>query len=176
MSVQDPRVLAAACPVPWRRPVRRPALAQLQTVRIGVTPGPHAQILEVVKPHRGQEGPRPEDRRVLRLRRAEPGARRRRAGGELVPEPALPRQPGEADRGYKIVTVGLDRELPDRHLLEEAQELRRGAERRDHLDPERPDQWRTRAAAAAGQGRDQAEAGRRLQADGRSTSSRTRRS
>jgi hypothetical protein len=27
-----------------------PALAQTQTIRIGATPGPHAQILEAVKP------------------------------------------------------------------------------------------------------------------------------
>ena len=33
-----------------------PALAQTQTVRIGVTPGPHAQILEAVKPIAAQKG------------------------------------------------------------------------------------------------------------------------
>jgi D-methionine transport system substrate-binding protein len=33
-----------------------PAAAQTQTLRIGVTPGPHAQILEVVKPIAAQKG------------------------------------------------------------------------------------------------------------------------
>ncbi|MBM1169842.1 MetQ/NlpA family ABC transporter substrate-binding protein [Microvirga arabica] len=33
-----------------------PALAQTQTLRIGVTPGPHAQILEAVKPLAAQKG------------------------------------------------------------------------------------------------------------------------
>ena len=33
-----------------------PALAQTQTVRIGVTPGPHAQILEAVKPIAAKKG------------------------------------------------------------------------------------------------------------------------
>jgi D-methionine transport system substrate-binding protein len=33
-----------------------PAAAQTQTVRIGATPGPHAQILEVVKPIAAQKG------------------------------------------------------------------------------------------------------------------------
>jgi D-methionine transport system substrate-binding protein len=33
-----------------------PAAAQTQTVRIGVTPGPHAQILEAVKPLAAQKG------------------------------------------------------------------------------------------------------------------------
>jgi D-methionine transport system substrate-binding protein len=33
-----------------------PALAQTQTLRIGVTPGPHAQILEAVKPIAAQKG------------------------------------------------------------------------------------------------------------------------
>ncbi len=32
------------------------ALAQTQTLRIGVTPGPHAQILEVVKPIAARKG------------------------------------------------------------------------------------------------------------------------
>ncbi|MBM6596600.1 MetQ/NlpA family ABC transporter substrate-binding protein [Microvirga pudoricolor] len=33
-----------------------PALAQTQTIRVGVTPGPHAQILEAVKPIAAQKG------------------------------------------------------------------------------------------------------------------------
>jgi D-methionine transport system substrate-binding protein len=33
-----------------------PALAQTQTIRIGATPGPHAQILEAVKPIAAQKG------------------------------------------------------------------------------------------------------------------------
>jgi D-methionine transport system substrate-binding protein len=33
-----------------------PALAQTQTIRIGVTPGPHAQILEAVKPIAAKKG------------------------------------------------------------------------------------------------------------------------
>ncbi|NNC01009.1 metal ABC transporter substrate-binding protein, partial [Corallococcus exiguus] len=33
-----------------------PVAAQTQTVRIGVTPGPHAQILEAVKPIAAQKG------------------------------------------------------------------------------------------------------------------------
>ncbi|MET0745838.1 MAG: MetQ/NlpA family ABC transporter substrate-binding protein, partial [Microvirga sp.] len=33
-----------------------PATAQTQTIRVGVTPGPHAQIFEVVKPIAAAKG------------------------------------------------------------------------------------------------------------------------
>jgi D-methionine transport system substrate-binding protein len=81
-----------------------PALAQTQEVRIGVTPGPHAQILEAVKPIAAQKG--------LNLKIVEfsdyvvPNAAL--ASGELEAnsfqhQPYLDNQ--KADRGYKIETV-----------------------------------------------------------------------
>ena len=141
-----------------------PALAQTQTVRIGATPGPHAQILEAVKPIAAKKGL---DIKIVEFSDyVVPNAAL--AGGDLEAnsfqhQPYLDNQ--VADRGYKIESVGADRELPDRHLFEEAQEPRRAAERRDDLDPERSDQWRPRAAPPAGQGPDQAQGRRRLQAD-----------
>jgi D-methionine transport system substrate-binding protein len=81
-----------------------PAVAQTQTVRIGVTPGPHAQILEVVKPIAAQKGI---DIKIVEF------------SDYVVPNEAL--SSGEleansfqhqpyldnqvADRGYKIETV-----------------------------------------------------------------------
>jgi D-methionine transport system substrate-binding protein len=81
-----------------------PAAAQTQTVRIGVTPGPHAQILEAVKPLAAQKG--------LDLKITEfsdyvvPNAAL--AAGELEAnsfqhQPYLDNQ--RTDRGYKIETV-----------------------------------------------------------------------
>jgi D-methionine transport system substrate-binding protein len=81
-----------------------PAAAQTQTVRIGVTPGPHAQILEAVKPLAAQKG--------LDLKITEfsdyvvPNAAL--AAGELEAnsfqhQPYLDNQ--KTDRGYKIETV-----------------------------------------------------------------------
>ena len=110
-------------------------------VRIGVTPGPHAQIMEAVKPLAAKNG--------LDLKISEFSdyvvPNEALSAGELDAnsfqnQPFLDNQ--KADRGYKIETVAPHGELPARHLLEAPQELRRGAERRHGGDPERPDQRR----------------------------------
>ncbi len=88
-----------------------PAAAQTQTVRIGVTPGPHAQILEAVKPIAAKKG--------LDIKITEfsdyvvPNAAL--ASGELEAnsfqhQPYLDNQ--KADRGYKIETVALTVNFP----------------------------------------------------------------
>ena len=73
-----------------------PALAQqTQTVRIGVTPGPHAQILEAVKPIAAKKGL---DIKIVEFSDYVVPNAALAAGehrGELVPEPALSRQPGK---------------------------------------------------------------------------------
>ena len=53
MSLQDTSALAALLSA---APRALPAAAQTQTVRIGATPGPHAQILEAVKPIAAKKG------------------------------------------------------------------------------------------------------------------------
>jgi D-methionine transport system substrate-binding protein len=81
-----------------------PALAQTQTLRIGATPGPHAQILEAVKPIAAQKGL---DLKVIEFSDyVVPNAAL--AAGELEAnsfqhQPYLDNQ--KADRGYKIETV-----------------------------------------------------------------------
>jgi D-methionine transport system substrate-binding protein len=88
-----------------------PAAAQTQVVRIGVTPGPHAQILEAVKPIAAKKG--------VELKITEfsdyvvPNAAL--ASGELEAnsfqhQPYLDNQ--KADRGYKIETVALTVNFP----------------------------------------------------------------
>ena len=76
-----------------------PALAQqTQTVRIGATPGPHAQILEAVKPIAAKKGL---DIKIVEFSDYVVPNTALAAGehrGELVPEPALSRQPGGRPR------------------------------------------------------------------------------
>ena len=71
-----------------------PALAQqTQTVRIGATPGPHAQILEAVKPIAAKKGL---DIKIVEFSDYVVPNAALAAGehrGELVPAPALSRQP-----------------------------------------------------------------------------------
>ncbi|CAH1660992.1 L-methionine/D-methionine ABC transporter membrane anchored binding protein [Hyphomicrobiales bacterium] len=88
-----------------------PALAQGQVLRIGVTPGPHAEILEKVKPLAAQKG--------LDLKITE-------FSDYVVPNQALDAGELEAnsfqhepyldnqvkDRGYKIIKVGLTVNFP----------------------------------------------------------------
>jgi D-methionine transport system substrate-binding protein len=88
-----------------------PAFAQTQVVRIGVTPGPHAQIIEVVKPIAARKGL---DLKVLEF------------SDYVVPNQALDAGELEAnsfqnqpyldnqvkDRGYKIESVGLTVNFP----------------------------------------------------------------
>jgi D-methionine transport system substrate-binding protein len=81
-----------------------PAAAQTQIVRIGATPGPHAQILEVVKPIAAKKGI---DLRIVEFSDyVVPNAAL--ADGELEAnsfqnQPYLDNQ--KADRGYKIESV-----------------------------------------------------------------------
>ena len=88
-----------------------PAAAQTQTVRIGVTPGPHAQILEAVKPLAAQKG--------LDIKLIEfsdyvvPNAAL--AAGDIEAnsfqnQPYLDNQ--KADRGFKIETAALTVNFP----------------------------------------------------------------
>lgn len=81
-----------------------PALAQTQTIRVGVTPGPHAQILEAAKPIAAQKGL---DIKIVEFSDyVVPNAAL--ASGELEAnsfqhQPYLDNQ--KTDRGYKIETV-----------------------------------------------------------------------
>ena len=113
--------LAAAPPSPRsRRHADRP---------IGVTPGPHAQILEAVKPIAAKKGL---DIKIIEFSDyvvPNPALGGRRARGQLLPAPALSRQPERRPR-LQDRERRPDGELPDRHLFEEAQELGRGAGRR----------------------------------------------
>jgi D-methionine transport system substrate-binding protein len=88
-----------------------PAAAQTQTVRIGVTPGPHAQILEAVKPLAAQKG--------LDIKLIEfsdyvvPNAAL--AAGDIEAnsfqnQPYLDNQ--KADRGFKLETAALTVNFP----------------------------------------------------------------
>jgi D-methionine transport system substrate-binding protein len=88
-----------------------PAAAQTQTIRIGVTPGPHAQVLEVVKPIAAQKGL---DIKILEFSDyVVPNAAL--SSGELEAnsfqhQPYLDNQ--KADRGYKIETVAQTLNFP----------------------------------------------------------------
>lgn len=81
-----------------------PALAQTQTIRVGVTPGPHAQILEAVQPIAAKKGL---DIKIVEFSDyVVPNAAL--ASGELEAnsfqhQPYLDNQ--KADRGYKIETA-----------------------------------------------------------------------
>src|SRR6478672_13898076 len=88
-----------------------PALAQTQTVRIGVSPGPHAEILEKVKPLVAKQGI---DLKIIEF------------SDYVVPNQALDAGELEAnsfqnkpyldnqvkDRGFKIESVGLTVNFP----------------------------------------------------------------
>lgn len=88
-----------------------PALAQTQVIRIGVTPGPHAQILEAVKPIAAKNGL---DIKIIEFSDyVVPNAAL--ASGELEAnsfqhQPYLDNQ--KADRGYKIEAVAPNVNFP----------------------------------------------------------------
>ncbi len=87
------------------------AAAQTQTVRIGATPGPHAQILEAVKPLAAKNGL---DLKIIEFSDyVVPNAALE--AGELEAnsfqnQPYLENQ--KADRGYKLASVGLTVNFP----------------------------------------------------------------
>ncbi len=91
--------------------VTLPALAQTQTVRIGATPGPHAQILEAVKPIAAKKGL---DIKIVEFSDyVVPNTAL--AGGDIEAnsiqnQPYLDNQ--VADRGYKIESVALTVNFP----------------------------------------------------------------
>ncbi len=62
--------------------------ARAETIKIGVTPGPHAQILEAVKPIAAKIGL---DIEIIEFTDyvVPNAARGRRSAGEFVPQPAL---------------------------------------------------------------------------------------
>jgi D-methionine transport system substrate-binding protein len=88
-----------------------PALAQTQTIRIGATPGPHAQILEAVKPIAAKKGL---DIKILEFSDyVVPNTAL--AGGDIEAnsfqnQPYLDNQ--VADRGFKIESVALTVNFP----------------------------------------------------------------
>ena len=88
-----------------------PALAQTQTVRIGATPGPHAQILEAVKPIAAKKGL---DIKIVEFSDyVVPNTAL--AGGDIEAnsfqnQPYLDNQ--VADRGFKIESVALTVNFP----------------------------------------------------------------
>ena len=88
-----------------------PAAAQTQTVRIGATPGPHAQILEAVKPIAAKKGL---DIKIVEFSDyVVPNTAL--AGGDIEAnsfqnQPYLDNQ--VADRGYKIESVALTVNFP----------------------------------------------------------------
>ncbi|MCG7392225.1 MetQ/NlpA family ABC transporter substrate-binding protein [Microvirga sp. ACRRW] len=88
-----------------------PAAAQTQVVRIGATPGPHAQILEAVKPIAAQKGL---DIKIIEFSDyVVPNAAL--ASGDIEAnsfqnQPYLDNQ--VADRGFKIESVGLTVNFP----------------------------------------------------------------
>jgi len=88
-----------------------PALAQTQVVRIGVTPGPHAQIIEVVKPVAAKRGL---DLKVLEFSDYVVPNQALDAGeldaNSFQNQPYLDNQ--VKDRGYKIESVGLTVNFP----------------------------------------------------------------
>jgi len=88
-----------------------PALAQTQVLRIGVTPGPHAEILEKVKPLAAQKGL---DLKITEFSDYVVPNQALDAGeldaNSFQHEPYLDNQ--VKDRGYKIVKVGLTVNFP----------------------------------------------------------------
>ncbi|MCP8937342.1 MetQ/NlpA family ABC transporter substrate-binding protein [Alsobacter sp. SYSU M60028] len=88
-----------------------PGLAQSQVVRIGVTPGPHAQIIEVVKPIAAKKGL---DLKVLEFSDYVIPNQALDAGeldaNSFQHQPYLDNQ--VKDRGYKIESVGLTVNFP----------------------------------------------------------------
>jgi D-methionine transport system substrate-binding protein len=88
-----------------------PATAQTQTIRIGATPGPHAQILEAVKPIAAKKGI---DLKIVEFSDyVVPNAAL--ASGELEAnsfqhQPYLDNQ--KADRGYKIESIATTVNFP----------------------------------------------------------------
>ena len=96
--------------------------AGAETIKVGVTAGPHAQILDAVKPIAAKNGL---DIQIVEFTDyAIPNAAL--DAGELQAnsfqnQPYLDNQ--KADRGYKIESGRLDRQFSDGRLLEEIQEL-----------------------------------------------------
>ncbi len=88
-----------------------PAFAQTQVLRIGVTPGPHAEILEKVKPLAAQKGL---DLKITEFSDYVVPNQALDAGeldaNSFQHEPYLDNQ--VKDRGYKIVKVGLTVNFP----------------------------------------------------------------
>ena len=88
-----------------------PALAQAQTLKIGVTPGPHAQILEVVKPIAAKKGL---DLKIIEFSDYVVPNQALDAGeldaNSFQNQPYLDNQ--KKDRGYKLESVALTVNFP----------------------------------------------------------------
>jgi D-methionine transport system substrate-binding protein len=88
-----------------------PVLAQTQTLKIGVTPGPHAQILEAVKPIAAKKGL---DIKIIEFSDYIVPNQALDAGeldaNSFQNQPYLDNQ--KSDRGYKLESVGLTVNFP----------------------------------------------------------------
>ncbi len=109
MSVFNRRALLAGISLTL---LAAPALAQApQTIRIGVTPGPHAQILEFVKPIAAKQGL---DLKITEFSDYVVPNQALNAGeleaNSFQNQPYLDNQ--NKDRGFKIVSVGLTVNFP----------------------------------------------------------------
>ncbi len=72
--------------------------AAAETIRVGVTAGPHAEILDIVRSGGSRPRARYQGGRVHRLRRAQPGTGAEGTRGEFLPARALPQEPALQDQ------------------------------------------------------------------------------
>ncbi len=140
--------------------------ARAETIKIGATPGPHAQILEAVKPIAAKNGL---DIQIVEFTDYVVPNAALDAGdlqaNSFQNQPYLDNQ--KADRGYKIEAVGLTVNFPMGVYSKKYKSWDAVPAGATLSIPQRSDQWRPRAAAVAGQGRAETQAGRRVQADHR---------
>ncbi len=125
--------------------------ASAETIRIGVSAGPHAQILDAVKPIAAKQGL---DIKIIEFTDyVIPNAAL--ASGEIEAnsfqhQPYLDNQ--VQDRGFKLVSVGKTVVFPMGIYSKKVKKPFRTVQRRLGRGPERPDQWRPRPSAASGPG------------------------
>ena len=110
--------------IPWPAVIRSdtvhhcPAQAH-ETIKVGVTGGPHAQILEVVKKVAAKDGLKIQIVEFADYIQPNAALAQRRPGCQQLPAPPFC-DTQIKDRGYKI-SGRRYRHLPDGHLFEEGQ-------------------------------------------------------
>ncbi|CAN0582904.1 unnamed protein product, partial [Ectocarpus sp. 12 AP-2014] len=124
-----------------------------QDIRVGVSPGEHAEIMEEVAKIAEPMG-------LNILRGAEPGAGRRRHPGQQLPAPALSGKPDERP-WLRTGRSGHHDQHADGAVFRQIHRSRRHPRRIDHRHSERPDQWRSGTSGAATAWPDQAGRGHR---------------